>query len=175
MEIRVCGYVAASLLLEQEPNQWDVLVILDTGINPTDFVAQHTLRHLFLFFDDIEEPRQGKQLVTSHLVKQGLDFAAGKEKVLVTCRAGQSRSAAMAFLIACECMGRQQAIEILDPTRHRPNRRVIEVGGHHEALAYFDEWRVCHSHVRLSDYYDRLEREFAAMEARGARDRITGP
>jgi hypothetical protein len=85
----------------------------------------------------------------------------------------------MAYLICCQERGPAEAVKLLDATRHRPNRRVIEIGdallGDPEILDQFQAWQERHSHIKLSDYYDQLEKEFDALEAQGARDRITGP
>jgi predicted protein tyrosine phosphatase len=178
MELRILGYVAASLLLAQEPKQWHALVLLDSGKKPTGFVEAHALSHLYLYFDDIEHPYAGKQLPTERLVEQGLQFARGKEKLLAICRAGRGRSVAMGSLIGCQEWGAEAAVKLLDPTRHRPNRLVVEIGkqllGDLAVLRRFTEWRGRHP-VRLSDYWDQCEREFDALEAEGARDRITFP
>jgi predicted protein tyrosine phosphatase len=178
MDIRICGYAPASWLLEQEPNQWHALIILDSGQTPTGFVEAQARSHLYLHFDDIESPQAGKQPPTSLLVGQGLAFAHGKDKLLVGCRAGQGRSVAMAYLICCQEKSPAEALKLLDATRHRPNRRVIEIGdalmGDPEILDGFKVWQDRHSHIKLSDYYDELEKELDALEAQGARDRITG-
>ena len=39
MEIHFAGYVAASWLLEQQPQQWHSLMLLDSGLRPTPFSA----------------------------------------------------------------------------------------------------------------------------------------
>lgn len=36
-------------------------------------------------------------------------------------------------------------------------------------LDQFDDWRRRHVHIKLSDYYDELEKEFDALEAQGPR------
>jgi predicted protein tyrosine phosphatase len=177
MEMRILGYVAASLLLEKEPKQWHALVLLDSGQKSTPFVEAHAPSHLYLHFDDIEQPQVGKQLPTALLIEQGLEFAKGKEKLLVTCRAGQGRSVAMAYLICCQERGVVEAVRLLDPTRHRPNRRVVEIGdallGNPDILDRFTEWQDRHRHIKLSDYYDQLEKELDALEEQGARDLIS--
>ena len=91
MEIQIGGYVAASLVLEREPKQWHALVLLDSDKEATDFVRDHTRSHLYLRFDDIEEPRENKHLPTKVQIAQALDFAKGKDKLLVSCRAGRGR------------------------------------------------------------------------------------
>jgi predicted protein tyrosine phosphatase len=178
MEIRIAGYVPASFLLEREPNQWHALVVLDSGKQATTFVREHARSHLFLHFDDIEQPHGAKQAPTSLLIEQALAFVKGKDKLLVSCRAGQGRSVAMAYLACCQERSVAEALTLLDPTRHRPNRLVISLGdallGQPDVLDHFDDWRRGNAHVRLSDYYDRLEKELDDLEAQGARDRITG-
>jgi predicted protein tyrosine phosphatase len=176
MEIRICGYLSASWLLEQEPKQWHALVMLDSLTKPTSFVESHALSHLYLHFDDINTPQAGKQVPTSLLVERGLEFGQAKEKLLVVCRAGQSRSAAMAYLICCQQQGSVQAVQVLNPTRHSPNRRVIEIGdallGDLDILDQFEKWRERHHLINLSDYYDEMEKEFDALTAQGAQNKI---
>jgi predicted protein tyrosine phosphatase len=177
LEIRIKGYVAASLLLEQEPLQWHALVILDSGKRPTGFVAAQALSHCYLHFDDIDQPRAGKLPPTVAVVERGLKFAAGKDRLLVVCRAGQSRSAGLAYLIGCQHLGVAAALQIIDPTRHQPNRLVVTLGdgllGQPDVLDRFDEWRSRCANVRLSDFVEQLEKEFDDLERQGATDRIS--
>jgi predicted protein tyrosine phosphatase len=179
VEIRIGSYVAASFLLEREPGQWHALVLLDSGKQATDFAQTHARSHLYLRFDDVEESRANKQSPTRDLIEQGLSFARGKDKLLISCRAGQGRSVALAYVISCREHGVPEALKLLDPTRHRPNRLVVMIGDTLletlDVLAPFDEWRRQHAHIRLSDYYDDMEKEFDALEAQGASDRICGP
>jgi len=176
MEIRIGSYVVASFLLEREPKEWDALVLLDSGKEPTDFVQGHSRSHLYLRFDDIEEPRGDKQPPTKGHIQQALEFAVGKEKILVTCRAGQGRSVALAYLIACRKHGVAEALKLLDPTRHRPNRLVVSLGDGlldiPDVLDQFDQWRQRHAHIQLSDFYDQMENELETLESQGARNRI---
>lgn len=177
MELRIGNYLAASFLLEQEPQKWHVIAVLDSGKRATEFVEIHARSFLYLRFDDVEENRPGKQLPTKQFVQQSLDFAQGKDRLLVTCRAGQGRSVALAYLIGARERGVAESLKLLDATRHRPNRLVVSIGDAIleglGALAAFDVWRVLNSRIRLADYYDDIEREFSALEARGACDRIS--
>ncbi len=177
MEIVVGGYVAASLVLEREPNQWHALVVLDSDKQATNFVPGHARSHLYLRFDDVEEARTNKLTPNGAQVAQALDFAKGKDKLLVSCRAGRGRSVALAYLICCRERGVDEALKILDPTRHRPNRLVVGLGSALIdtpcVLDSFDDWRWRHANVHLSDYYDQLEKEYEALEAQGATNRIS--
>ncbi|AMV25765.1 Dual specificity phosphatase, catalytic domain [Gemmata sp. SH-PL17] len=178
-EIRIAGYLAASLLLEREPKQWHALVLLDSGKEASDFIQEHTVSHLCLRFDDIEEPRVNKLTPTRSQIAQALEFAKGKDKLLVSCRAGRGRSVALAYIICCRTRGISEALNLLDPTRHRPNRLVVSLGDTLLdapcALDSFDDWRRRHAHVQLSEYYDEMEKEFETLEAQGATNRICGP
>lgn len=177
MEIAIRGYAAASLLLEREPEQWHALVLLDSDKQASDFVANHARSHLILRFDDIEEPRPNKRTPTAAHIAQALVFAKGKDRLLVSCRAGRGRSVALAYVIACREHGVAEAVKLLDPTRHRPNRLVIDLGDSIlDTLGVrdsFNAWAQQHSHVRLSDYYEEMEKEFEALEAQGAVNRIS--
>lgn len=178
MQIHVAGYLAASFLLEQEPNQWHALVMLDSNTEATDFVKTHAKTSCCLRFDDVEEPRTNKQAPSKALIAQGLSFAKGKDKLLVTCRAGQGRSVAMAYVISSQEQGVTTALSLLNPTRHRPNRLVVTIADtlveSPDMLAGFEDWRQRHSQVQLSDYYEEIEKEFESLEARGASNKICG-
>ncbi|WP_165248887.1 hypothetical protein [Paludisphaera soli] len=179
MEIRIAGYLAASHLLEREPGRWHAVVILGAETESTGYAETRALSCLYLRFDDVLDPRPGKITPTRDALRRGLDFATAKDKVLVTCRAGQGRSAALAYLIACQVRAPAEAITLLDATRHSPNRLVVKLGatalGDPTILDRFDEWRRDDSRIRLSDHYDEIEAEFDELERRGARNRITTP
>ena len=110
MEIRIESYLSGSHLLECEPEKWDAIVILDSDIPEPEFVAEMTRSHLFLNFDDIESPAWGKRVVSSQMVKSALRFAKKSQHLLVCCRAGQSRSSALAYTIAFENGGAELAL-----------------------------------------------------------------
>jgi len=176
MDVRICSYVSGSFLLEREPGKWDALVMLDSGVEATEFVAGHARSHLYLCFDDVEAKRLDNRPPTPELVAEGLVFGEGKERLIVCCRAGRGRSSAMAYLIACQDLGAAEAIKLLDPIRHRPNRLVVSIGdsllGVANVLGQFDDWQRKHAHIRPRDYYDRLAEELDALMRRGATDRI---
>src|SRR4051812_4329303 len=116
MEIRICGYLEGSWLLGQEPGRWHALVVLDSWATATRFVATRVQSHLYLRFDDIEQPQPPRQMPTSSAVEQGLQFARGKDRLVVICHAGQGRSAALAYLTGCQELGVAAALALLDPT-----------------------------------------------------------
>jgi len=176
LDIRVCGYLAASFLLEREPSTWDLIIILDSGLVETPFIREYSKRHLCLKFDDIVEPAANKCVVAQNDVARALRFARTSDKLIVSCRAGQSRSAALAYLVACQSWGAERALGVLDPTRHIPNRLVVSLGdrllGDPEVLDRFHEWQSQHRHITLSDHYRDIERELEALIDQGAVNRI---
>ena len=178
MQIRIGSYVAASFLLENDPNEWHALVLLDSNVQATQFVEMHAQSYCYLRFDDVEQYVSNKLCPSDAAIDQGLRFAEGKDKLLVSCRAGQSRSVAMAYLIACRMQGTSDALKLLNPARHRPNRLIVSIGSAllpvPDALDKFDEWRQQNAHVRLSDHYEEIERELDVLELQGATNRICG-
>jgi predicted protein tyrosine phosphatase len=177
MEIKIAGYMAASHLLERESGRWHSVVILGAGTESTGYAETRSLSCLYLYFDDVLDPQREKNTPTPDAIQRGLSFVRGKDRVLVSCRAGQGRSVAFAYLVACQDRGPGEAISILDPTRHNPNRLVVKIGatvlGDLTILDRLDEWRRHNSSIRLSDYYDEIEAEFDELDRLGARDLIT--
>ncbi len=176
MNIVIRNYLSGSFQLESEPNVWDVIVILDSGISHTDFVARQARRHLYLRFDDVKSDLHGKRTPTNHDIQAALDFAAQSQNLMVCCRAGQSRSAATAFLICHQRLGSNAARCLLNPERHIPNSLVVELGtqvmDNPSIMQTFIEWQADHKHIKLSECLDDIEREFDELELQGARNRI---
>ena len=94
MDIVIHSYLSGSFLLEKEPNAWDAIVVLDSTMVHSEFVANHTDRHIYLRFDDVVVPNQRERMATLYDVEYALDFASNSKNLAVCCRAGQSRSAA---------------------------------------------------------------------------------
>jgi len=179
MIVEIRNYLAASYLLETEPQLWSAIVILDWQFTASDFVGQHTAEHLVLRFDDITTPRDGKHMVDEKSLQRAFDFASNKEQLIVSCRAGQSRSAALAFAICFQYNGPAAANQLLNPTRHKPNRRIIELASRFvddpTFLSVFQRWEDQHARIRLMDYMDDIDAEFNLLKSQGARNLIVGP
>lgn len=176
MNIVIRNYLAGSLLLEKEPNAWDAIIILDSGLSHSGFVAEYAHKHIYLRFDDVINAASRKRLPTSDDVRAALEFSKESEHLMVCCRAGQSRSAALAFVIVCQRLGSKTADQILDARRHAPNSLIIELGARliddPFVLQAYTEWQLTNEHVHLSRYMDEIEREFDQLELQGARNRI---
>lgn len=176
-EIRAASYLVASDLLQHESGRWDVIVVLGSESELNPFVEQHSRRYLVLCFDDIEKPIHGQQHVTSVHIEQAVAFAQQSENMLITCRAGQSRSVALAFVLAFQHFGEQLAIEMLNAKRHIPNQFLIRESArlldHPEIEDSFRAWRTSNENIVLSDYYDEIDDEVAALEASGVVNQVS--
>lgn len=128
MKIEIQGYLAASDLLSRTTETWDAIFIIDSGFAIHPKAIELTRRHLVLSFDDIERPQNGRVICQQSHIEAAIYFAKGSENLLVSCRAGQSRSAAIAYLILCHYSDPEAALEVLEPYRHRPNRKVLDLG-----------------------------------------------
>jgi predicted protein tyrosine phosphatase len=100
MRIVIQSYLQASHRLESEPGLWDMILIVDSGIRVATRLHDVAKRFLILQFDDIQAPEPEKRLATSDDIRSALEFAESSTNLMVACRAGQSRSAALAFVIA---------------------------------------------------------------------------
>lgn len=177
MKIVIHNYLAGSFLLEKEPCIWDAIVILDSGLSHTSFVADHARSYIYLRFDDVIADTRGKRLATVDDIRSAIEFASHSENLMVCCRAGQSRSAALAFVIGCHRLGPKRACDLLNPKRHVPNSVIVDLGAKllddlcvREA---FVNWKMTNQDGKLpSSCYDEMEQEFDELERKGARNRI---
>jgi predicted protein tyrosine phosphatase len=84
---------------------------------------------LHLQFDDIFADAVHLKAPTEEDIRKALEWAEGKDQILCVCKAGQSRSSAMAYLVAYHKTGRaKDAIQFLDMNIHTPNRLIVELG-----------------------------------------------
>jgi len=133
MTVEIHSHRAASVLLAENPKKYDVILVTNPGgryDNEEYLQAIHRFarRLCVLEFDDVEFPRDRHQMPESHHVQSALNFAADKDGLIVTCTAGMSRSAALAYVVACSKMDPVEAVKVLDPNRHTPNEKVVFLG-----------------------------------------------
>jgi len=135
-QIKICGHngfmqrsklSSAQVLLESEPQQWYALVICDSQCPIPRFVESTAKDYFRLEFDDVCSSQLGLA-PNSTIIEDGLHWAKDKEKLMVACHAGISRSSAMALVIATEAWGLDKAFALLSPREHYPNKLVIRIG-----------------------------------------------
>lgn len=109
-DIRVCGVQELGEQILMSPAS--VVSIWDIGSDDTGSYLDLFTRHLpgvpveVAKFDDISSPEKGRRLVTKRDVQKILNFAKSAQfPLLVHCRAGISRSAAVAYAILCQSLG----------------------------------------------------------------------
>lgn len=163
MDIRICGHLQATVLLEDQPRQWDAIVIINNSLKLDGFVSEHAREYLCLCFDDVVVPSPGYVAPDEASIRQALDWARGRTKLIVACHAGIARSSALAYLIASQQWGAKKAIRMLRPTLHAPNALIVSLGarilGQPEIWHEFQAW--------VGDSSDPLERLDWSEYARG--------
>ena len=80
---------------------------------------------------------------------QILKWSKDKNDILVHCKAGKSRSAAIAYLIECLEKSPEEAIKILDPKFHIPNELIVWHG-----MKIFDNQKIYEVFQKLYPVYD---------------------
>lgn len=133
MNIQIMSALDAQKLIQKNPNQnmisiRSVMGFKPFGINWDNFNQPNVLT---LYFDDVfglNYKNMGFKIVESKDIKKAINWAKYKDDIVIHCTQGISRSAALAYIIACFKVGPKEAIKILDPNWHVPNEKIIELG-----------------------------------------------
>src|SRR5262245_22681365 len=113
--IEICSHGVLSGLLSAVPGRWALLLVTNPVVEPPEGVRPLARRTLHLAFDDFVSPRPGAVLPTAFEVRRAVEWAAGSADLVVSCHAGRSRSAALAYLIRCRDCPPEEAVEVLTP------------------------------------------------------------
>lgn len=178
MNIKICSYLSGSFLLEKESNKWDSIVVVDPSMHHTNFAKQHSKRNLILKFDDVATCNTSKTPPNANDVLAAVNFSMASEYLLVCCRAGQSRSAAVALVIQFGLNG-AKAFDLLDPKRHCPNQLIVSLGAdvidRPDLISEFMNWKRVNRNLTPINFLDDIEREIDELERKGASNRISRP
>ena len=79
-------------------------------------------------FDDIIQPKKDLKMAEMAQIHRILQWAKGKDNIMVHCSAGICRSSAVAYLIECMTKPPEQAVKLLDKKQHYPNEWVVKLG-----------------------------------------------
>ena len=131
-------------LLKANPGHWNVVFIN----NPTEplpvWVKKLAKEVLHLQFDDTIFENKRLKMPDIDDVLDALEWTKEREDVLFACHAGVSRSAAMAYVCACQDFYPEDAIQIIKPGVHSPNQKIIQLGVEalkdKKVLEVFKEW-----------------------------------
>lgn len=132
MDITICGHKRAVELLREAPNELDIIFISSPD-NPYAVTNSHKIPALAreiceILFYDVSHSIAHMDPPEQHHVEKALEFAKGRDKLIVACQAGISRSSATAYLIKAAEVGPEEALKILNPHVHHPNGAVIRHG-----------------------------------------------
>lgn len=131
--ISICGHgkneeSPAYKLLATNPKHWSVVFINNPTEPMPQWVKKLSKDTLHLQFDDIIFPNKRLKMVDVDDVLDALEWTKNKEDVLFTCHVGASRSAALAYVCACQEFYPEDAIKLLKPGVHTPNQKVVQFG-----------------------------------------------
>lgn len=149
MKITICGHRKAAEILAETPNQRDIIFISSPdakfAVEGSARIAGLARECCEILFNDIAYPMGSLEHPEPHHVQKALDFAKGKDNLIVACQAGISRSSAIAFVIQAAEVGLLEAFKILNPLVHQPNSLVIKHGakllGEQDMMAMMDKWK----------------------------------
>lgn len=132
MEIKILGHRSAAVFLSENPGEHDVIMISGPdnffGIEKSDTIIKNAKSYKLLAFDDVPVVRKGMQEPQRKHIEEALEFAKGKERLIVCCQAGISRSSAISYVLKTAEVGEFNALEVLDPKVHYPNPLIVKLG-----------------------------------------------
>ena len=147
MNIKICSRKS---ILKESINYKHAIIIYESRDAVTDQIVVEVNNYftsfLILCFDDIDSPQHGFISPNEEHIREALQYSINKEKLLVSCQAGISRSSSLSYILACNKILPKDAIKILDHNKHTPNELVIQIGtdilGNEDIWTEFDNWRI---------------------------------
>jgi predicted protein tyrosine phosphatase len=137
-EIKICGVEEVNCMSRRDLTGWNVLSIRSRANDPP-FSLPWPSRTKILYFDDVERdwPGDGEFAAKLADIRDALEFSRSirNEPLLIHCRAGISRSTAIAWLIILDKLiekpdAVRQSFDIVRKLRPclSPNRHVLRLG-----------------------------------------------
>ena len=130
--IHICSLEAVK---EMDTSIYDgIITIEDSNIENPFRVRSGENKQLILRFDDINQPIDDYVIPQMSHIKRALDFADKIEdgSLLIHCRAGISRSSAIALAVIAKRLGSGKEEEAVNTLEHinpncRPNKSIVEM------------------------------------------------
>lgn len=113
----------ALAFIKQNPD-YPIIAIGEFDREEVDQITSIAKNCLCLIFEDIEY--YGNNTVQPYHIEEAIKWAADKPDIVVACRAGISRSSAIAYVVEATRVGPEEALKIIDPQYHEPNKLVVE-------------------------------------------------
>src|SRR5262252_5539484 len=148
MEICIGGHCSPTCYeaLSSRPKGLDAIIITDPHWPVPPYVPDLANDYLHMRFVDTPDPANPQCPTVEH-VREMLEWAAGRNNLLICCHAGVSRSSATALLIASREVGMEEGFGVLVPGLHHPNRLILKHGSALLGLPVYEtykEWRKKH-------------------------------
>jgi predicted protein tyrosine phosphatase len=134
MEIIIKSVRQVVPVIKKEPKKWNIISIRDSNSEHASHILdaeKDALDILPLYFDDLYEKdaHKGRGLLPQYnQIKEAITWAKDKDDILVQCEGGISRSAALAYIIACSKMHIQKALKVWNTNLHYPNAYIVKIG-----------------------------------------------
>lgn len=130
MEIKILGHRKALIFLQEHPKEYDVLFVSSPDSKfaiPNSHLIQNLAKeYCEVLFHDVTQAIGLLEPAQPHHIQKAIEFGRNKEKLLVCCQAGVSRSSALAYSIKTTEVGPKEALSILDQQIHMPNGLIIK-------------------------------------------------
>lgn len=124
MKITITGHDSAHQFLKD-----GLPVVVWTDIDyPLPKVLQDHEPKLHLEAHDVDQKKHRFIPPDLSHVEKFLEFTEGMDELACICHAGVSRSSSTAYVIASRSVGPQEALKLLDPGWHWPNRLIVYMG-----------------------------------------------
>jgi len=149
IDITIWNFEELTRQIMEKPTGFNIVSIRSSDLPQTKFAVFSEFSNNYEditveCFDDITAPRDGYIVPTHEHIRRILKWAMDRERIAVHCTAGISRSSAIAYLIACHRSSPKQALKVLNPLKHSPNRLILYLGmevlGDESVMTEFAEW-----------------------------------
>jgi predicted protein tyrosine phosphatase len=130
--ILIRGHEAALELVLKQPGHFDVVYITSPSlpfiVTGSEAILDKGRSTIMVQFDDVDGPMEGFVPPRREHIAAVLDWSKDKSNFLISCRAGISRSSAMAVVILASRVPVPESLVVLDPAVHHPNPLVVQFG-----------------------------------------------
>ncbi len=139
IDIYIAGHQVSTChaILTRYPQEIDALIIVDPKKLIPTFVCE--LAKSWIQFEFYDTSELSVLSVQKQHIEKTLEWSENKERILIACHLGVSRSSAIALLIATKEWGFEKAVKILIPKLHMPNRLILKLGGEMLNLPIYEE------------------------------------
>lgn len=143
MSIIIASRNESREIAKNNSKKYNFISILEPDMEVPEEIKEHALNYIVFNFHDIEYIHNGYTHPTEQNVREAIEWGKDKENLIVACRAGRSRSSAIAYLIQCYKHPPKSAINILGP-RHIPNSLIVKLGAkilnNQDILDEYHQW-----------------------------------